>query len=274
MARADSSQGRCIGCIAVEYRIFLKNRSVGEPNMNNKTSGVRALSSVLKSLAVLDALTRSNRPMRLMEMAQALDESRATTYQRLLTLTEGGWVEQTADGAYRLSLQAARAGNAALEQANLGERSTAVLQELVLETHETASLAALAGVQAQLIKRVEAEVVVRAQVQIGTLLSLDQSASGRVLTAFATPEQRELLARRGATLASAASLREIARKGYAVSSGKDVPGVKSVAAPVFDAKGACLFALSLVAPTARFDEARLARPVMRSAEKLSALLAG
>jgi len=242
--------------------------------VNNKTSGVRALSSVLKSLAVLDALTRSNRPLRLMEVAQSLDESRATTYQRLLTLSEGGWVEQTADGAYRLSLQAARAGNAALEQANLGERSTAVLQELVLETRETASLAALTGVQAQLIKRVEAEVVVRAQVQVGTLLSLDQSASGRVLTAFAAPEHRELLARKGAPLASAALLREVARKGYAVSSGKDVPGVKSVAAPVFDAKGACVLALSLVAPTARFDEARLARPVMRSAEKLTALLAG
>ena len=235
---------------------------------------MRPLSSVLKSLAVLDALTRSHRPQRLMELAQALDESRATTYQRLLTLTEAGWVEQTAEGAYRLSLLAARAGNAALEQANLGERSTEVLQQLVLETRETASLAALSGVQAQLIKRVEAEVVVRAQVQIGTLLSLDQSASGRVLTAFASPAQRELLERKGATLASPALLRDVARKGYAVSSGKDVPGVKSVAAPVLDARGACLFALSLVAPTARFDEARLARPVMKSAEKLSALLSG
>lgn len=242
--------------------------------MNNKRSGVRPLSSVLKSLAVLDALTRSNRPMRLMELAQTLDESRATTYQRLLTLGEGGWVEQTDDGAYRLSLQAARAGTAALEQANLGERSTAVLQELVLEARETASLAALSGIHAQIVKRVEADVVVRAQVHVGTLLSLDQSSSGRVLTAFATPEQRELLARKGAVLASPALLREVARKGYAVSSGKDVPGVRSVAAPVFDAKGACLFALSVVAPTTRFDAARLVRPVLRGAEKLGALLRG
>ena len=67
--------------------------------MNNKTGGVRALSSVLKSLAVLDALAKSMRPLRLMDLARALDESRATTYQRLLTLTHGGWVEQTADGA-------------------------------------------------------------------------------------------------------------------------------------------------------------------------------
>ena len=242
--------------------------------MNHKPSGVRPLSSVLKSLAVLDALTRTNRPMRLMELAQALDESRATTYQRLLTLTQAGWVDQTGEGAYRLSLQVTRAGNAALEQANLGERSTAVLQDLVLETRETASLAALSGIHAQLIKRVEAEVVVRAQVHLGTRLSLDQSSSGRVLTAFATAEQRELLARKGAALPSPAVLREVARKGYAVSSGRDVPGVRSVAAPVFDAKGACLFALSIVAPTTRFDAARLVRPLLRSADRLRALIAG
>lgn len=244
------------------------------PKANNKRSGVKALSSVLKSLAVLDTLTRSARPMRLMELAQTLQESRATTYQRLLTLTQGGWVEQTPEGAYRLSLQAARAGNAALEQANLGERSTSVMQELVLETHETVSLAALSGSHAQIIKRVEAEVVVRAQVQVGTRLSLDQSSSGRVLTAFASAELRERLGKLGATLASPALLREIVRKGYAASSGKDVPGVRSVAAPVFDARGACLFALSIVAPTDRFDEARLARPLLRNVEKLRALIAG
>jgi DNA-binding IclR family transcriptional regulator len=132
----------------------------------------------------------------------------------------------------------------------------------------------LNGIHAQLIKRVEAEVVVRAQVQIGTLLSLDQSASGRVLTAFATVEQRELLVSKGATLASPTLLREVARKGYAASSGKDVPGVRSVAAPVFDAKGACLFALSIVAPTTRFDAARLSRPLLRSADRLSSLITG
>src|SRR5438067_622566 len=115
---------------------------------------------------------------------------------------------------------------------------------------------------------------VRPQVHLGARLSLDQRSSGRVLTAFASPEQREHLAKKGAVLASPALLREVARKGYAVSSGKDVPGVKSVAAPVFDGKGACLFALSIVAPTTRFDDGRLLRPLLRSADKLRVLIAG
>jgi len=248
----------------------MQKRTAPQP----RPSGVRPLSSVLKTLALLDVLGKSDRALRLMEAASAVRGSRATTYQKLLTLVEAGWVEQTADGAYRLSLYAARMGEAALRQANLGERATAVMEELVAQVGETASLAVVSGIQAQLVRRVEAEVVVRAQVQVGTLLSLDQSASGRVLTAFATPGHRELLLKKGATLASDSLLREVRRRGYAVSTGRDVPGVRSVAVPVSDADGACVSALSIVAPVTRFDEAKYVNPLLRAAEKLSAPVAG
>src|SRR3954471_11523528 len=103
-------------------------------------SGVRPLTSVLKTLAVLDVLGRSPRPMRLVDVAAAVKASRPTAYQKLLTLVQAGWVEQTAAGAYRLSLHAAHMGEAALEQASLGERATVIMRELVNEVRETASL--------------------------------------------------------------------------------------------------------------------------------------
>jgi DNA-binding IclR family transcriptional regulator len=236
--------------------------------MKSSTQGVRPLSSVLKAFAVLDLLGASERPLRLMDVVRATGESRATTYQKLVTLVEAGWVEQAADGAYRLSLHAARLGEAALRQASLGERATAVLEALVSEVGETASLATVNGVRAQLVKRVEAEVAVRVQNAVGTLLSLDQSASGRILTAFASPEYRKLLLSKGAVLASDSLLREVKRQGYAISSGRDVPGVQSVAVPVLDAHGTCSAALSIVAPVARFDAARYVKPLLRAAEKL------
>lgn len=236
--------------------------------------GVRPITAALKTLALLDLLGQSDRPLRLADLTRSAGESRATTYQKLVTLMQAGWIEQTEDGLYRLSLHAVRIGEAALEQANLGERSTAILQELVLAVGETASLAAVSGVHARLVKRVEAEVVVRAQVRVGTLLSLDNSASGRVLTAFATPEYREWLQKNGAVLASATVLRDVQRKGYAISTGQDVPGVQSIAVPVRDAKGACVSALSIVAPTTRFDPMRYLQPLLQAAEKLDALIAG
>src|SRR5215469_4991250 len=108
-------------------------------------SGVRPLTSALRTLAVLDVLGRSDRPLRLADVASAVKGSRATTYQKLVTLIEAGWVEQDEDGAYRLSLHAAHMGEAALDQASLGERASVVMRELVQEVRETASLAVVSG---------------------------------------------------------------------------------------------------------------------------------
>lgn len=257
----------------MEYNVLLMNHPTVIAAPPART-GVRPLSSVLKTLALLDLLGDATRPLRLAELAEASGGSRATTYQKLRTLVEAGWIEQDENGAWRLTLHAARVGEAVLKQAGLGERSSRVLQELVLDVGETASLAMLHGVQAQLVQRAEAEVVVRVERRVGTLLSLDQSASGRVLTAFATPELLALLEKKGAVLATAAVLREVKKKGYAISTGKDVAGVQSAAVPVFDARGICIAALSIVTPVERFAGEKYIRPLRRAAEKLRALIAG
>lgn len=236
-------------------------------------SGVRPLTSALRTLAVLDVLGRSDRPLRLADVAVAVAGSRATTYQKLVTLIEAGWVEQDEDGAYRLSLHAAHMGEAALDQASLGERASVVMRELVQEVRETASLAVVSGINVQIVKRVEAEVVVRAQVRVGSLLSLHNSSSGRAMTAFAPADEIAKLTAKGAVLASVAILDSVRRNGYAVSTGKDTPGVRSVAAPIFDRKGRCIAALSVVAPAIRFDANRYARPVTKAAERMSGMMA-
>lgn len=236
------------------------------------STGVRPLTSAIRTLAVLDVLGRSDRPMRLVDVAAAISGSRATTYQKLLTLISAGWVEQADTSVYRLSLHAAHMGEAALDQASLGERATIVMRELVHDVRETASIAVLSGINAQLVKRVEAEVVVRAQVRVGSFLSLDNSSSGRVLTAFASSAQIESLLEKGAVLASRSVLDAVRRNGYAISTGKDTPGVRSVGAPVFDGGRRCVAALSIVAPATRFEPPRYVRPLQKAAENLNAIM--
>jgi DNA-binding IclR family transcriptional regulator len=243
------------------------------------SGGVRPLSSALKTLAVLAIIGRAEGPLRLVEVAAQVKGSRATTYQKLITLVAAGWVEQTAEGTYRLSLRAARMGEAALRlraargesalrQAGLGERAAHVMEELVAEVGETACLAVINGVHAELVKCVEPDVVVRAHRTVGTLLSLNQSAAGRILTAFASDEDRTLLVKKGGALASEAVLREVRRVRYAVSTGQNLPGAQSVAIPVFDPNGACVLALAIVAPVSRFNVTRYIRPLARAAGRL------
>lgn len=237
-------------------------------------SGVRALSTAIKTLAVLDAVGASPRSLRLAEVVEIVGGNRASVYQKLLTLMEAGWLEDDGSGAYRLSLHANRVGATALTQAGLGERARPVLEALVYAARETASLALLDGHEAYLAQRVESAGVLRAELRVGTALRLETSASGRVLCAFADAARLESLRQAGVTLPSDSMMAKVRRDGYSVSSGLDVPGVRALAAPVFDHLERCVGALSLVAPDIRFDENELRAPLLRAAAQLHDLLAG
>jgi IclR family KDG regulon transcriptional repressor len=239
-----------------------------------KSGGVRALSSAIKTLAVLDVLGASRHSLRLSQVVDTVGGNRGSVYQKLLTLIEAGWVEDDGDGRYRLSLHANRVGEAALAQSSLGERARPVLQSLAYEAHETASLALLDGHEAYIAQRVESAGVLRAELRVGTPLRLETSASGRVLCAFADVPRLDYLRQSGVKVPSDNMMSKIRRDGYSVSSGLDFAGVRAIAAPVLDGDTNCVAALSLVAPEARFSETKLRAPLLRAAQQLHVLFAG
>jgi DNA-binding IclR family transcriptional regulator len=236
--------------------------------------GVRPLSSVLKTLRLLDQLGSGEAAMRVIDLARSTNMSRATAHQKLVTLVEAGWAEQTADGTYRLTLQAIRVGNAALVQAGIGERVTPFLQRLAAESGEAASLAVLDGNHARIVQRVESNGILRAELRVGSLLELDHSASGRILVAFADPSVAERLRKQRVSLPADKLLAQVRREHFAPSSGRSYSGVRGVAAPDYDAGGACIAALSLVGPLPRFSIERMRPPLMRAATAINDFIRG
>ncbi|WP_309082924.1 IclR family transcriptional regulator [Chelativorans sp.] len=232
------------------------------------------MTTALKTLAVLDIFAGSPRSLRLPEIAKALGLSRPTAYQRLLTLVEAGWIEQDEQGRYRLSMHVCRLAAAALEQADLGSRVQPVLQELVDQVKETASLAVLDRGVPCIISRVESDSVLRAEQKIGTTMSLEGSASGRILTAFADEITLRRLKETGDPLASEDVLAAARADGYALSSGYTQVGVRAIAAPVFDVHGKCTATLSLVMPETRFNLESVRKPLLKAAEKITKMQQG
>lgn len=237
-------------------------------------SGVRSLSTALKTLAILDRLASLPRGARLSEVAELLGVSRPTAYQRLFTLVDAGWVEQDEVGRYRLSLHSCRISAAALEQASLGERLVPALEKLVSEVSETASLAVLDHGTPCIVQRVESVGVLRAELKIGAALSLSESASGRVLAAFADEGTLFRLKRGNAPLPDDSLLKKVRSDGYAVSSGRVIPDVCAIAAPVFDYSGKCVAAISLVGPSARFDVDAVREPLLSAAKAVTNIIKG
>lgn len=254
--------------------IFDMDTSYSNRIQEGVEGGVRPLSTVLKTLALLDLLGQSTRGMRLQEVANAAGLSRATAYQRLLTLMEAGFLEQDDEMRYRLSMHCVRLSAAALEQADLGVRVRPHLQALVDRVKETASLAVLERGLPCIVSRVESEALLRAEQKIGTTMSLEGSASGRVLTAFCAPSVKQKLIASGELLASDDILDEVRQKRYAISSGYTHSGVTAIAAPIFDHEEKCVATVSLVIPDTRFSLEAFRDPLIETAEALSTVLQG
>lgn len=244
------------------------------PSATSEDRGVRPLSTALKTIELLSIFATSGRPLRMTDVADAAGLSRPTCYQRLLTLVETGLIEQDAEGRYRLSMYCVRLAGAALEQASLGTRSEPVLRRLVAETGETATLATLERGLPCIVARAETDNLLRAEQQIGTFMSLEGSASGRVLMAFAAPELLARMRADGADLPSEDILAATRENGYAISSGYTNTGVKAIAAPVFDAQGRCIATLSFVSPETRFNLDTLLPPLLQGGRDLNLLLQG
>lgn len=228
----------------------------------------------MKTLELMEYFAHRSRPARLAEIASALGLSRATAYQRAFTLVEAGWLEQDEDGRYRLSMLPTRLAAAALEQADLGARSGPVLSDLTDLTQKTSSLCVLHRDQPCIVARVESESLLRADQKIGTVMSLEGTASGRVFVAFGDDASIGRMRRRGLELPADPVLTQVRRDGYAVSSGLIETGVLAVAAPVFDVEGKCCAALSLVGPSYEFETAKLSQPLIDAAQRLSEIFKG
>ena len=242
-----------------------------EPAAGAAIRGVKPLASVLKTLEMLDFLGAAPGPMRLADVTRQLGGNRATLYQRLVTLVQAGWVEVDEQGQYRLAMHATHIGEAALRHASLGDRSRGILQALAHETGESASIAMLDGARVRIAQRAEADGVLKAKLQVGAVLSLDGSASGRILAAFLPQERIAMLESQGARFPAPAMLREVRAAGHALSSGRDMPEVMALAVPVYDAQGVCNGALSLVGPASRFDANTLLPALNRAAAGLESL---
>ena len=231
---------------------------------------VKPLTSTLKCLNMLDVLSRRSGPVRISELGRLIGESRATTYQRLLTLTEAGWVERLPEGHYRLSTRACRIGAAALEQAGFGDRVQPLLDKLARELGDAISLVVLEGDQLIIAQRAEARAILRADLKVGATLSYLDSSSGGIWLAYGPADLRQRLASANVSLPSQSHISEVRSKGISLGGGGDtLPGISSLAVPVLDAQGMCRASLSLSAPATHFDVERIIQPLRDTAHEIA-----
>jgi IclR family pca regulon transcriptional regulator len=249
-------------------------------------SDKNSVQSLAKGFRVLEAFTAERIEMGLAEVARAANIDNATAFRFLNTLVQLGYVEKLAEAKrFRLTLKCLDLGFNAIARTDLRELARPLLRELVNDTIEAASIAVPDGADIVYVERVQAGLVrLGVDVRIGSRVPAYSTAVGQAILAHlpretqvklleATPRRKltaTTLTRLDAILTK---LDQIRRAGFALSDQENVTGLRVLAAPVLDADGVPLAALSVAAPAfamplKAFDAAGR-KPVMAAAAKLS-----
>ncbi|MDN3352153.1 IclR family transcriptional regulator [Actinomadura sp. DC4] len=243
------------------------------------TSAGRPPSVAGKVMAILEAFAPGGVRLTLTEICRRADLPLATGHRLVGELTGGGFLERLPDGSYRIGMRLWRIGAQASAATALRELALPHMEDLYEATHENVQLAVVSGHKALYLERLRGPRSVPIVTRVAAELPLHSTGVGRVLLAFASEEFAEDVIAEGLasftpnTVTDPGRLRahlvEVRRTGYAVTSEEMTLGSCSVAAPVRDAGGSVLAAMSLVTRRQGADLRRLVPAVLAAARALS-----
>ncbi|HVV76222.1 MAG TPA: IclR family transcriptional regulator [Mycobacteriales bacterium] len=201
-----------------------------------------------KAVGVLDCLRPG--PASLADLVTRSGLSRATAYRLAVALEVHGLVERDADGRFRLGphlydLVAAGRVDPLLRAAE------DVLERLSASTHESAQLYRRIGDLRRCVAAAERASGLRDTVPVGADLPMTAGSAAQVLLAWESAGDVASVAAHAKF--SSAGLAAVRRRGWAASVGEREAGVASVSAPVFDAHGKVVAAVSVSGPIDRLS---------------------
>lgn len=213
---------------------------------------VEALARGLDVIAGFDA---THRRMSLSEVAQVADLARPTARRLLLTLEELGFV-RVVDGAFELTPQVLRLGQAYAGSLGLWEMARPHLRDLVARTGESSSMSQLDGSDIVYVARVAVPKLIALRVDIGTRFPALWTSQGKVLLAALSNEERHAVleepSRSGVAVPPVgpdrdldAELALVAERGWALADEELARGVRSVAVPVRGLDGSVQAAMNV-----------------------------
>ncbi len=149
----------------------------------------------------------------------------------------------------------------------LRTRSGPILDRLVKEFGETASVFVPSGAARICIARHDGTQAVRHNINVGASVPIHVGSAGRILLAWLANEERESLIQNSHRLSGVAiaqpppNWEEIRRQGWTATAGERDPLLASVSVPVFGPDQKVMAALSLSGPRMRFSEERITAAV-------------
>ncbi len=219
-----------------------------------------------RAFALLDMLAASHDTLTLKQISEGTQLHPSTAHRILNDLTIGRYVDRPQAGTYRLGMRLLELGNLVKDRLDVREAALAPMRELHKLTHQTVNLSLRQADEIVYIERAYSErsgmQVVRA---VGGRAPLHLTSVGKLFLAHDEPARvRAYATRTGLAGHTRNSITEIGRLerelsqvragGIARDDEELEPGVRCIAAGIFDDQGKLIAGLSISAPADRLDE--------------------
>ena len=247
-----------------------------------RDAGRSSLQSVTRAIRALELIAEAGE-LGVTELGRRLDVHKATASRLVATLAEHGLVERDPlSEKYRLGFGLIRLAGAAMAGLDLVQTAHPIVEELADRTRETVNLGVLSGGAVVYVDQVSGTRAIVSVSWVGRRTPLHCTSNGKVLLAYLSEAERERLLAGPLERATpstivdkevlAAQLREIVVRGYAQTMEELEEGLNAVAAPIRQADGHVIAALSVSGPAFRMrpvDLPRIARLTMDAANGVS-----
>jgi DNA-binding IclR family transcriptional regulator len=225
----------------------------------------RGIQSIEIGSQLLIALATHLKPMPLRELARAAGISVGKAHPYLVSFVKVGFVSQEpGSGLYSLGPLALQIGLAKLYQLDPVREAAPLVAQLATSVEQSVAVAVWGNLGPTIVQLVE-PVPMHVNLRVGAVMSVRNTATGRLFASYLPHKVIEtFLASDAARLALhedkshskadfEANLEENRRHEMARTIGHPIPGINAFSAPVFDALGHIVLAVTVMGPASAFD---------------------
>jgi IclR family KDG regulon transcriptional repressor len=227
------------------------------------------LSSVKKALELLDHFTVERPELSLAEISREVDAHKSSVFRVLTTLEAAGFLEKDPQsGKYRLGLKILDLAGRVWGRHDIRQIAAPHMEELARETGEVIHLAVLDGADIVYLEKKGQGQILTVATRVGGRNPAYASSMGKILLADLSEGELKAILGRGKlkkltpnTITEmpklVEELKRIREQGFALDNEETFPGIRCVGAPIRDAGGRVIAALSVTVPMQRMGDERV-----------------
>jgi DNA-binding IclR family transcriptional regulator len=246
------------------------------------TKPQRGIQSLDSTGELLGALVAAARPLTLRDLAAAAGMPPAKAFPHLVSLLKIGLLNRDAAGCFEAGPLALELGLIGLQRLSPTREAEPEVVELAASTGMSVAMAVLGPLGPTVVRLEESARPLHVSLRVGTVMSLVNTAIGRVFAAYVADDVRNGLLAQDHLRLAGADVGEIFAAATATAPGKEsapqtltrhyaqrlaqiradgidtalsrpVPGINTLAAPVLDHTGSICLVLALMGPSGSFD---------------------